>query len=293
MNKKIFSFIVFLLLFTSFRFVNANYLVDDSFETGTYNSSFFYNQSCCSHSLNFVNSLTNIPVKYGNYMMRVNLSSDDAFVASGSRAELSSAYYNTTYGDEYWYGLSIFIPNDWLNETSPTDNWNIFAQWHVYPTPGEIATSPVVALELDSNRLYVYNRNSTVYNLTNSSQVTTTSWLIGDPLKGEWDDYVFHMIWNSNSSGLLEVWRNDVLVVNKTGGVTYNDTIGPYWKIGMYRSNLSVSPRVHYVDEIKMGDSTSSYAEVMPRSSAALNNTFNFGGNSKITFGGNSKITFS
>lgn len=286
---KIFIFIFF--VFITSGLVSATLLIDDSFETGRYNSSIWINQTCstCSHAMNFINPNSVVTQKDGNYIMRVNLSSNDSFTAGGSRSELSHYAINTTQQTEYWYGFSLYIPLDWQNETKQV--WNIFAQWHAQPERGELSTSPPLALELDNNTLRIYSRNTSVFNITNTSQITTTTYVLSNLLKGQWDNYVFNVKWSSGSDGFLNVWRNNVLVLNKTGPNTYNDTVAPYWKLGIYRDNTSVSPRVVYFDNIKMGDNTSSYAEVDSNPEISSNESLlGFASNSKINLGSGGTI---
>ena len=71
---------------------------------------------------------------------------------------------------------------------------------------------------------------------------------------------------------LLEVWKNGEKVLTRRGPNTYNDRKETYFKTGVYKWDWKSNPsrsvvdrRVLYVDEIRWGDRTSSYAEVAPR----------------------------
>ena len=82
---------------------------------------------------------------------------------------------------------------------------------------------------------------------------------------------MFHVKWSHKSDGLLEVWKDGKLVVRKTGPNTYNDKRGPFLKMGIYKPQWKSKPelskvtkRVIYFDEVRVGDASASYEDVVP-----------------------------
>lgn len=51
---------------------------------------------------------------------------------------------NAKLGHTYYYGISMYMPADWQNDSS----MEILQQWHGTPDPGEAWRSPMVALQL-------------------------------------------------------------------------------------------------------------------------------------------------
>jgi hypothetical protein len=52
---------------------------------------------------------------------------------------------------------------------------------------------------------------------------------------GKWTDWVFRWLPHYTTAGILQVWKDDVLVVNRINlPNAYNDTVGPYFKFGFY-----------------------------------------------------------
>jgi len=83
----------------------------------------------------------------------------------------------------------------------------------------------------------------------------------------EWHEFVFHIIHSNGPDGLIEVWRDGVKIHTINGRNNHEvpdpDDALPKWKIGWYSSDLddgtplTVYNRIAYVDNIRVGDSTS------------------------------------
>ena len=81
-----------------------------------------------------------------------------------------------------------------------------------------------------------------------------------------------HVHFSYESDGLIELWKDNELVVQHRGGNSYNDARGPYLKFGNYKSawgavNTWGGPsafdsRVHMFDALKIGDANSSFEAV-------------------------------
>lgn len=231
---------------------------------------------CCEHSGEIVSS----PTRGGNYAAKLTLNRDDPVVKKGKRVELKrygagrtgskDLYGFSVLGSENWYGFSIYLPNDWVEDTAP----DIVTQWHDRPDFwfGENWKRPSLSISIDG-------KNWSIGNVWDPKLVTKDSNIAGQERlwsgaikKGAWTDWVFHVKWSHKSDGLIEIWKDGKLIVNKRGPSTYNDLLVPYLKIGSYKytwkSNKPpsiVNQRVIYFDELRIGDASASYEDVVPR----------------------------
>jgi hypothetical protein len=91
--------------------------------------------------------------------------------------------------------------------------------------------------------------------------------------KDVWRAYVMHVKHSSGSDGLIEVWRDGVKILNRSGANAYKiegDIEMPNMKLGIYKSNWNGSGttmtnvRVLYFDDIKLGNENATYAEMVP-----------------------------
>lgn len=98
--------------------------------------------------------------------------------------------------------------------------------------------------------------------------------MLADRAADRWAKWVFRVKWAADNSGLLQVWKDGTLLVDKANYPTsYNDYAGPTVKFGLYRSEPHAgSPynglyfdRSLYVDEYRVGDATATYQTVVPR----------------------------
>jgi Polysaccharide lyase len=223
------------------------------------------------------------PNRGGPRAFRFTLRESDPMVHNGTRAEIgrntgASAQAHT----EQWYGFSTFIPADWQSDTQTGD---IIAQWHSPNddeyAAGEPGKSPPLSLYITGDALKVANSwDPKEVTLDNNPTLGEPKGWRGSlwqgsvsELKGRWVDWVFHVKWNYDGNGFVQVWKDGQQIVSKTGPNTYNDVGTITFKYGIYKSGWNnsngstntVKKRVLYVDELRMGDRYSSYAEVAPR----------------------------
>ena len=99
-------------------------------------------------------------------------------------------------------------------------------------------------------------------------------WELGAYETGKWVDWVFHMKWSYESDGVLEVWKDGELVVTKQGPNCYNDKLGPYFKMGLYKGWQNwqesdwrhdvVDERMLFHDELRIAHGENGYDLVSP-----------------------------
>lgn len=226
----------------------------------------------------------NVPVvtteraRVGRYSMKSYLNRKTS--ANSYRTEISLGKPTTFIGEERWYGFSIFLPASY----TPSPIWEIVAQWHDTPNNWEKGRKNP-PLHLATSRGGKPGR-WTIANLWDAQPVASNGsyeiddsqvWDLGAYETNKWTDWVFRIKWSYRADGILQVWKDGKLVVNRTGPNTYNDNLGPYFKVGLYKgwSNRStpadtVSERTIYHDEIRMADEAGGYSAVAPGGGGAV-----------------------
>jgi hypothetical protein len=187
----------------------------------------------------------------------------DRTEVSGPRAEI---------GKEYWYGFSIFLPEDYM----PDKIWEIVAQWHAAPDTdiGEKWRNPVMALSTTGGRWGWVSRWDAKRNTFQSGKREyggVREYDLGPYQRGAWTDWVVHVKWSYRPDGILQVWKNDEKVIDQAGPNAFNDATGPFFKMGLYKGwgdpskrSDAVSRRVIYHDEFRMGGADATYEDVAP-----------------------------
>jgi hypothetical protein len=208
------------------------------------------------------------PTRAGKFALRSSLDREqdrypDRTEISGPQAEL---------GKEYWYGFSIFLPEDYV----PDRVWEIVAQWHAAPDVdiGEKWRNPVLALSTTAGRWSLVNRWDAKRNTFQSGKREyggTREYDLGPYRTGVWTDWVVHVKWSYKPDGFLQVWRDGHRVVDQNGPNAFNDATGPFFKMGLYKGwagvrkrDGGVRRRVIYHDEFRMGGAEATYEDVAP-----------------------------
>jgi hypothetical protein len=213
--------------------------------------------------------ITAEPTRAGRYAMKTLLDRHKDKVAY--RTEVSGP--GSELGKEYWYGFSIFLPDDYAADKV----WEIVSQWHGVPDfkIGENWRNPVMALSTDGGRWGFVSRWDPKRNTFEGGKREyggTKKYDLGPYRTGVWTDWVVHVKWSFKTDGILEVWRNGKKVVRQKGPNAFNDKKGPYFKMGLYKGwkksespSDAVSSRLLYHDEFRMAEGPGRYADVAPR----------------------------
>ena len=218
-----------------------------------------------------------LPEGSGNYVMESYLSRTTS--TRPERTEVvphsPNEAYQFQYGKDYWFGFSLYVKKDFVFDNLCGD---AFVQFHAREDDGaedSCTRNPPVALYSEEGRLILRVKSDSKENTCESgSRVYETSdeYDIGTLNKGAWNDFVLHIKWSYNETGLLELWRDDELVVQHDGGNCFNDDRGPYTKLGVYKWDYDNVPFKtcgteeinYYHDEIRLGGPDSSYEDVAP-----------------------------
>lgn len=169
--------------------------------------------------------------------------------------------------NERWYGFSTYM-KDWSYDPLG----KVVFQLHDYPDfdKGENWRSPPIGLYVQYDTLYLKVLYSAAEVNTNAT-ATEVDYNLGHVTANQWDDWVFHIKFAYNSTGILEVWKNGTQKVARYGANSYNDEFFPYQKFGIYEwgwngysQYSSENTLVLYVDDFRVGNGSSSYSEVCP-----------------------------
>jgi hypothetical protein len=164
---------------------------------------------------------------------------------------------------ESWYGFSLYIPASFAYDVSPES----LVQFHSLPdfSEGEDWRSPPVMLGVLKDRMILDIRTS-AKRVNKQDDFTFERIDLGAVAKDTWKDYIIHVKWAYDNTGVLEIWQNKKLLFSRTQKANrYNDTFYPYIKIGIYKwdwagvSNSITTNRVVYFDEVKIGNKFSGF----------------------------------
>ncbi len=198
-------------------------------------------------------TLVTEPVRSGKFAAKTLLRNTDPETNGGQRSEFSDGRRSTKIemGKDYWYGLSIFVPEDFQ---SRSESNAVLFQWHTQ----QGGPSPVLAIRILGDE-WLITGNAVA---TEKKRVLARLPLV----KGRWVDWVVHAKWSEKIDGFWTIWKDGVEVVNERNIVTqYPETLGPYAKFGQYHSvSKDVPINVVYFDEYRVADSTGSYELVAP-----------------------------
>lgn len=215
----------------------------EDFESGTLGQ--LGRQAAADDSITVVDK----PVRSGRYAARTLLRAKDEKVAKGQRAEFVDHATLVEMDKDYWYGLSIFVPEEFVG---PAKSNAVLFQWHTQ----QGGPSPVLAIRVRGDEWQV------------TTSATGKMRVLGKaPLKkGVWVDWVVHVCWASEPKGFWTVWKDGNELVKEDAVVTqYPEKLGPYAKFGQYHSVDETAQNVVYFDEYRAEGPDGSYKAVAPR----------------------------
>jgi hypothetical protein len=216
------------------------------------------------------------------------------------RAEISNNYDSNAegvyYNDEQWYGLSVYIPADWVSSSTagtPGYGRDIIWQWHhkdwISGTKVSPQMSPATCLQIRGNGFQVVRRwctedinlvGLTAYNAAIQQEVfPSDSASYGTPpagwayTKGAWHHFVVQVKWHWTVAGLFRLWKNGTLLYERAAHPNCGlelETLPLYNKCGNYRVAQNTSGqavlRELWLDNYRMMVDGGYYAAVDPES---------------------------
>lgn len=168
---------------------------------------------------------------------------------------------------EGWYGFSNYFPASFIKD--PVQEAVLQFQAHPDLIKGEAWRSPPVALIILNDRFILDLRHDA--RAVTQGELKLTRIDLGPVDKDVWNDWVFHVKWAWDNTGILEVWKNNKLIVSRKNMPNcYNDLTYPYLKIGLYKwewgwkATPAVQKRVYFLDELTIGTAAAGYNGVYP-----------------------------
>ena len=149
------------------------------------------------------------------------------------RSELSEINKETIPGNEYWYGWSIYFPEEYV-DISPTSTF--LGQFH------QNNSHPVWMFE---NKKYGrYLLRESVFGFISERHKLVDE----DDLRGKWHKIEVQAKWSRSDNGFFRVWVNGEQKVDYSGQTMTAEQV--YFKYGIYRSFLSKYKEDNGVNEI-------------------------------------------
>ncbi len=177
---------------------------------------------------------------------------------------------------ERWYGERIYVPADWVFD--PDRAVDIVMQWHAIPGNWR-ATYPNLEISIGNTNWFVRQSFGCA-----QEKPTRTNLRLGDLVRrGAWTAWVIHTKWSPGDDGLIQIWKDGKLVVERKGINVYS-TIGedytPYLKTGIYHPEWHLDKdakrtafekempvatnKIIYVTDVKIGSERARYEDVAP-----------------------------
>ncbi|OQP51686.1 hypothetical protein A4R26_29350 [Niastella populi] len=195
------------------------------------------------------------PVYEGKKAARFELRDSDPENQNGTRAEISFPGFDNKANSERWYAFAIYFPR---KDYDADNSDEVISQWH---QGGKATPSLCIRTRNNKLRLRINTRPK-------GKEVIE----MGAIEREKWQYYVIHVKHSATASGLVEIWRNGVLLVNHSGANMYDLSSGvfhtPKWKLGVYKSSWNgdaktkAHKRVLYFDAISIGNEHASLAEM-------------------------------
>jgi hypothetical protein len=237
--------IIILLLLPVVAFSQTNILYQENADGYWFSNSYAKLQAAASYSI----TASTAKCFNGTKSVRVELRSNDKEVQSGTRAEF---VFPTVTNLNRWYSYAIMFDSANYKKDASDE---VITQWHQGG-----GKTPALCLRTKNDRLYLRVMGNWVD-------------LCGLD-KGKWHTYVMHVIHSSNSTGLVEIWRDGVKILTRKGQNMYavaGELKWPNLKLGIYKSawnysaTTATNKRVLYFDDIRIGNEKATMVEMMPK----------------------------
>lgn len=234
-------------------------------------------------NLDFWNVSGNAPevttsvAREGRYAIKSTV--DRSFAKSPGRTEVTLTNYEPpVFRQDTWYGFSVYLPPGF----QPDSQWEVVAQWHDIPDPGEDYRNPILAIWTTNGKWSISNlwddKAFTPKSTTGNGWDYGGKWNydLGAYETGKWTDWVVRVRWSYGTDGILQMWKDGVLVVDQQNKPNaFNDQKSPYFKMGMYKGWSStpgpITRREVYHDAFRMAGSAAGYKDVAPGGGVGVN----------------------
>jgi hypothetical protein len=233
-----------------------NILASYNFDAGV--GEWYERNTCCDWSATLNDSIK----RAGANSMRVELRKGDLIKGT----PWSEFGLSPNKNQEEWFAFSVYFPASFVKDTMEES----IVQWQSLPdfSLGETWRSPPLLFGVLNDSLVLEIRTDS-RKITQQGEYAFERLNLGPVEKMNWLDWVFHIRWAYDNTGIIEIWKNGTLVMTRIGKPnSYNDAMYPYFKIGLYKwgwgqkVKTAVNSRVIFIDEIKVGNENSGYDKV-------------------------------
>lgn len=167
------------------------------------------------------------------------------------KAHLYGSFGKDNKQEEVW-SFNVYFPSVGME---PDNKSEILIQWHAHPDQYEVTRKPPLSLDNRNDQLtltWLYDqRGITPAGFDNWHTQTAD---MGETIKEQWINFIFHIKWNPNGNGILRVWRDGSLEVDRRNiAIGFNDEIGAYLGFGIYKfeNDSQHKQRTILFDEVK------------------------------------------
>lgn len=218
----------------------------------------------CSGNCPFV---SNTFAREGAFSMRAYVDCMASQNSHRAEAVIPGAAKKMMFERDYWYGFSVFLPEDWR----VTGNKELIAQFHSSPDPEDAKLGPPVAIRVGKGGAWEILSRAEGFDRDSGSMLWTLNDVHEDA--GRWSDWVVHFKPSYEASGVMRIWKDSELVAERYGKNTYKDQIGPYFKMGIYapdwKDRACGDPATHqktvYLDSLRIASGLEAgYYDVAP-----------------------------
>lgn len=262
---------VYAMLTLSSPMVSATILLDVDWEKkdATF-ADYYLKVSTNKYGVEIVDSsIANVPVCSGSMSLKNELIYGQG--SAWSQLVLKEPFTQFEIGKEHWFAFAIYLPTEFEPDSVAADLiWELHGRKD--GNLGEEARNAPLSIRIQDTRWKItYKKDSRVVNDKNYEEEGNK--FVGNYNTGKWTTFVINTLWDYNPRGYAKIWKDGELVFTKTNGVGFNDVIGPYIKIGLYKSKwgnaswsgpTDVSSRLLYIDDFRVGDANTTYSEIVP-----------------------------
>lgn len=237
---------------------SANLLYNESFEGSSAWSGLHTQFPATSYAFQMSTAQKFAGSKSGRFELR----DTDPMVSNGTRVEV--VYDEVKSTSDLWYSYRSYYPGN--GDYADDSNYDILAQWHQGG-----GTSPPMAFTARNGEFFMEWRAmiSEPYKVDRLDVKMT---------RNVWHEWVWHINYSTNSSGLVEVWHREgsgswSKVYTRTGqniyarsGADFNRD--PNWKVGIYKDDWNycettdTTKRVFWLDNVRMGNQNATFNDM-------------------------------
>jgi hypothetical protein len=182
-------------------------------------------------------------------------------------------------GKTFGARFAIYFPEDFQPDETSSE---IIAQYHSVPDPQDTYSSPPWALRLTGRTISVTNRWISKRIASNNDQ-REKHWTLSEKIvPGRWHYFVVDIHWdyNPDGDGFMKFYMKigapptaADIKIDHDGPTGYNDKLGAYFKIGIYKWDWKHQDRVNASKRAGVTERLLYFDEVSVKNNGFLNNT--------------------